>query len=44
MIDSALIPEGVKRCPFWQFLLALAVAGAVLLWGLRHVALLVQGS
>ena len=33
MIDSALIPEGVKRCPFWQFLLALSVTGAVLLWG-----------
>jgi molybdopterin-containing oxidoreductase family membrane subunit len=33
MIDSALIPEGVKRCPTWKFLLALAIAGLVLLWG-----------
>ncbi len=32
-MDSALIPEGVKRCPTWKFLLALAIAGAVLLWG-----------
>ncbi len=39
MIDSALIPEGVKRCPFWQFLLALAVTGAVLLWGVYAMLL-----
>ena len=32
-MDSALIPEGVKRCPMWQFLLGIAVAGVVLLWG-----------
>ncbi len=32
-MDSALIPKGVQRCPLWQFLLILAVAGAVLLWG-----------
>ena len=32
-MDTALIPQGVKRCPFWQFLLAVAVVGAVFLWG-----------
>ncbi len=32
-MDSALIPDGVKRCPIWQFGLAIAVVGAVLLWG-----------
>ena len=32
-MDSALIPKGVKRCPFGQFLLLIGAAGAVLLWG-----------
>jgi molybdopterin-containing oxidoreductase family membrane subunit len=32
-MDSALIPDGVKRCPTWQFLLWIGVVGAVLLWG-----------
>jgi len=32
-MDSALIPEGVKRCEFWKFILGLVVVGAVLLWG-----------
>ena len=32
-MDTALIPEGVKRCPFWQFILGVAIVGAVLLWG-----------
>jgi molybdopterin-containing oxidoreductase family membrane subunit len=32
-MDSALIPDGVKRCPIWQFGLAIAIVGAVLLWG-----------
>jgi molybdopterin-containing oxidoreductase family membrane subunit len=32
-MDSALIPEGVKRCPTWQFLLFIGAVGAVLLWG-----------
>ena len=32
-MDSALIPEGVKRCPFPQFLAGLAIVGAVLAWG-----------
>jgi molybdopterin-containing oxidoreductase family membrane subunit len=32
-MDSALIPEGVKRCPTWQFLLWIGAVGAVLMWG-----------
>jgi Ni/Fe-hydrogenase subunit HybB-like protein len=32
-MDSALIPKGVKRCPFPQFLMGLAIPGLVLLWG-----------
>jgi molybdopterin-containing oxidoreductase family membrane subunit len=32
-MDTALIPDGVKRCPIWQFILLIAVAGAVALWG-----------
>lgn len=32
-MDSALIPEGAKRCPFPVFATGLAVVGAVLLWG-----------
>ena len=32
-MDSALIPEGVKRCPLWQFALGLVIVGAVLMWG-----------
>jgi hypothetical protein len=32
-MDTALIPPGVKRCPIWQFVLWIAAAGAVLLWG-----------
>jgi len=32
-MDSALIPKGVKRCPTWQFALALGIVGIVLLWG-----------
>ncbi len=38
-MDSALIPEGVKRAPIWQFLLAIAVVGAVLLWGVYAMLL-----
>ncbi len=37
-MDSALIPEGVKRCSFGKFIFWLAIVGAVLLWGV--VALL----
>ncbi len=32
-MDSALIPKGVKRCPTWQFALAIGIVGIVLLWG-----------
>ena len=32
-MDSALIPEGVKRCSFGKFILWLVIFGAVLLWG-----------
>jgi molybdopterin-containing oxidoreductase family membrane subunit len=32
-MDSALIPNGLKRCPTWQFALWIGAAGAVLLWG-----------
>lgn len=32
-MDSALIPKGVKRCPLPQFMVALGIVGAVLLWG-----------
>jgi len=39
-MDSALIPEGVKRCPLWQFALGVVIVGAVLLWGV-YAALLV---
>lgn len=38
-MDSALIPEGVKRCALWKFLLGLAVTGAVLLWGVYAMLL-----
>ena len=38
-MDSALIPKGVKRCPTWQFLLAISIAGAVLLWGVYAMLL-----
>ncbi|NNG01459.1 MAG: polysulfide reductase NrfD [Desulfobacteraceae bacterium] len=38
-MDAALIPKGVKRCPMWQFLLALGVVGAVLAWGVYAMLL-----
>jgi molybdopterin-containing oxidoreductase family membrane subunit len=38
-MDSALIPEGVKRCSLGKFLLALAVASVVLLWGVYAMVL-----
>ncbi len=38
-MDSALIPKGVKRCPIWQFGLAIAVVGGVLLWGVYAMLL-----
>jgi len=38
-MDSALIPQGVKRCPTWQFLLWLGIVGVVLLWGVYAMLL-----
>ena len=38
-MDSALIPEGVKRCPVWQFALWIAANGAVLAWGVFAMVL-----
>jgi molybdopterin-containing oxidoreductase family membrane subunit len=38
-MDSALIPEGVKRCPTWQFLLWIGAVGAVLMWGVFAMVL-----
>jgi len=32
-MDSALIPDGVKRCPISRFALGIVIVGAVLLWG-----------
>ncbi|MBF0452831.1 MAG: polysulfide reductase NrfD [Candidatus Magnetomorum sp.] len=32
-MDSALIPKGVKRCPFWQFALFIGISGLIALWG-----------
>ena len=38
-MDSALIPEGAKRCPTWQFLLWIGAVSGVLLWGLLAMML-----
>ena len=38
-MDSALIPNGVRRCSMDKFLVALAVVGAVLLWGVYAMLL-----
>ncbi len=38
-MDSALIPEGAKRCPFPVFATGLAVVSAVLLWGVYAMGL-----
>ena len=38
-MDSAFIPEGVKRCPTWQFLLWISAVGAVLMWGVFAMVL-----
>ncbi len=32
-MDSALIPEGAKRCPLPKFSIGIAIVSAVLLWG-----------
>lgn len=39
MIDAALIPKGVKRCSFGQFIVFIAITGAVLLWGVYAMLL-----
>ena len=38
-MDSALIPEGVKRCPTWQFILWIGAVGVVVLWGVLAMIL-----
>ncbi|MFZ5563918.1 MAG: menaquinone reductase integral membrane subunit QrcD [Thermodesulfobacteriota bacterium] len=38
-MDSALIPQGVDRCPLPKFLIGVAVVGAVLLWGVYAMLL-----
>jgi Ni/Fe-hydrogenase subunit HybB-like protein len=38
-MDSALIPEGVRRCSLPKFLLGLTLAGAVLAWGVYAMLL-----
>lgn len=38
-MDSALIPKGVKRCPLGQFVVFIAIVGAVLLWGVYAMLL-----
>ncbi len=38
-MDSALIPNGVRRCSLDKFLVALIVVGAVLLWGVYAMLL-----
>ncbi len=38
-MDSALIPDGLKRAPLWKFLLGLAIVGGVLLWGVYAMLL-----
>jgi molybdopterin-containing oxidoreductase family membrane subunit len=38
-MDSALIPEGVKRCPLPVFILGVLAVGAVLLWGVYAMLL-----
>ena len=38
-MDSALIPQGVNRCPLWKFALGIAIVGAVLMWGVYAMML-----
>ncbi len=38
-MDSALIPKGVKRCSFFQFMGGLGVVSLVLLWGVYAMLL-----
>ena len=39
-MDSALIPEGVKRCSLPKFILGVVIVGAVLLWGVYALVLI----
>ena len=39
-MDSALIPEGVKRCSFGKFALGIIIVGGVLLWGVYAMLLI----
>ena len=39
-MDSALIPDGVKRCSFGKFALGIIIAGGVLLWGVYAMLLI----
>jgi Ni/Fe-hydrogenase subunit HybB-like protein len=38
-MDSALIPEGVKRCSFGKFAIGIIIFGGVLLWGVYAMLL-----
>jgi menaquinone reductase, integral membrane subunit len=38
-MDSALIPEGVKRCSFGKFAIGIIIVGGVLLWGVYAMLL-----
>jgi hypothetical protein len=39
-MDSALIPDGVKRCSLPKFALGIGAVGAVLLWGVLALLLI----
>ena len=39
-MDSALIPEGVKRCSFGKFAIGIIIVGGVLLWGVYAMLLI----
>ncbi len=39
-MDSALIPEGAKRCSFSKFYFGIAIVGAVILWGAYAMGLI----
>ena len=38
-MDSALIPDGVKRCSFGKFAIGIIIVGGVLLWGVYAMLL-----
>jgi len=38
-MDSALIPEGVKRCSFGKFAMGIIIVGGVLMWGVYAMLL-----